>query len=213
MTTLERLLDAVFAGKKFESNHIVIPEDRVFSLLARLPYSLSKSQRTAIYRALGNDISYIQGPPGTGKSYTISALAIAASELGLKVLVASQKAPAVDIVYDKITDVLGDSACLYISQDQQRKQNTRLVIDKLLQKAIDYPRSNGLAELARLSERVNILVKERLDYAQRLYNYESTLRKYYDYNEMALDSREILIRAPRKIKKTVDSGIIFAIVS
>ena len=91
MTTLERLLQSVFAGKKFESGHPQIEDEDIFSALTRLPFSLSKSQKTAIYRSLKNDISYIQGPPGTGKSFTISALAIAASEIGMKVLVASQK--------------------------------------------------------------------------------------------------------------------------
>ena len=60
--------------------------------------------------------------PGTGKSFTISALAIAASEMGMKVLVASQKRPAVDIVYEKVTSILGQSACLYISDDQRTKK-------------------------------------------------------------------------------------------
>lgn len=187
MTTLERLLDSVFSGKKFESGHTPISEEQIFNILARLPYSLSKSQRTAIYRALRNDISYIQGPPGTGKSFTISALAIAAGELGLKVLVASQKSPAVDIVYEKVTDVLGDSACLYISEEQQRKQNTRGIIDRLLSKATDYQTSSEESELRRLCEHVDTLVAERLDYAKRIQEYESELRRYYDTNQVAQD--------------------------
>lgn len=192
MTTVERLLESVFSGKKFDSAHPPIPEETIFQVLARLPYSLSKSQRTAIYRALRNDISYIQGPPGTGKSFTISALAIAASEMNLKVLVASQKTPAVDIVYDKVTEVLGDSACLYISDDQQRKQNTRGIIDRLLSKATDYQKTSEESELRRLAARVDTLVAERLDYAIRIQEYESELRKYYDSNQVAQDSRQVL---------------------
>ena len=132
MTTVERLLQSVFAGKKFESGHHKIDDAYIFSTLSRLPFSLSKSQRTAIYRAFKNDISYIQGPPGTGKSFTISALAIAASEMGMKVLVASQKRPAVDIVYEKVSNILGQAACLYISDDQKTKQKTRGVINELI---------------------------------------------------------------------------------
>ncbi|MCT0219502.1 AAA family ATPase [Synechococcus sp. CS-1329] len=192
MKTLERLLESVFSGKKFESEHPPVQEEQIFKVLARLPYSLSKSQRTAIYRALSNDISYIQGPPGTGKSFTISALAIAASELGLKVLVASQKTPAVDIVYEKVTEVLGDAACLYISDDQQRKQNTRGIIDRLLSKATDYQTTSEESELKRLSEHVDTLVAERLDYAKRIQEYESELRRYYDTNQVAQDSRQVL---------------------
>ena len=191
-TTLERLLESVFSGQKFESEHTPVTEEQIFKILARLPYSLSKSQRTAIYRALRNDISYIQGPPGTGKSFTISALAIAAGELGLKVLVASQKTPAVDIVYEKVTEVLGDAACLYISDDQQRKQNTRGIIDRLLSKATDYQTTSEESELRRLSDHVDNLVAERLDYAKRIQEYESELRHYYDTNQVAQDSRQVL---------------------
>jgi len=192
MTTLERLLESVFSGKKFDSEQSPVPEEKIFRVLARLPYSLSKSQRTAIYRALSNDISYIQGPPGTGKSFTISALAIAASEMGLKVLVASQKTPAVDIVYEKVTEVLGDSACLYISEEQRRKQNTRGIIDRLLSKATDYQTTSEESELRRLSEHVETLVAERLDYAKRIQEYESELRQFYEINQVAQSSRRVL---------------------
>ena len=192
MTTLERLLESVFSGRKFESDHSPVDEKKIFEVLARLPYSLSKSQRSAIYRALRNDISYIQGPPGTGKSFTISALAIAATEMGLKVLVASQKTPAVDIVHEKVTEVLGDIACLYISDDQQRKKNTRGIIDRLLSKATDYQTIGEENELRRLSDHVDILIKERVEYAKRIQEYESELRQYYDKNQIAQSSRKEL---------------------
>ena len=192
MTTLERLLQSVFADKKFESDHRQFEDKDIFSTLARLPFSLSKSQRTAIYRALKNDVSYIQGPPGTGKSFTISALAIAASELGMKVLVASQKRPAVDIVYEKVTDILGKSACLYISDDQQTKQNTRGVINELLSKATDYQTSNERNELDRMEKVVHNLISERQEYASKIFEFESELREYYENNQQALDSRNVL---------------------
>ena len=81
-TTLARLLESVFSGGEFSSKQNNIKNDQINLVLERLPFSLSKSQRDAIFRALQNDISYIQGPPGTGKSFTISALAIAGRELG-----------------------------------------------------------------------------------------------------------------------------------
>lgn len=192
MTTVERLLQSVFTGKKFESGHREISDEDIFSTLTRLPYSLSKSQRTAIYRAFKNDISYIQGPPGTGKSFTISALAIAASEMGMKVLVASQKRPAVDIVYEKVTSILGQAACLYISDDQKTKQQTRGVINELIAKATDYQTNSEINELGKLTETVNSLVQERQEYAIRISDYESELRKYYDANQESLDSRKVL---------------------
>ena len=192
MTTLDRVLAAVFSGEKFESSHPPIEEERIFECLGRLPYSVSKSQRGAIFRALRNDVSYIQGPPGTGKSFTISALAIAASELGLKVVVASQKTPAVNIVHEKITDILGDAACLYISDDPQKKQETKAIIERLIGKATDFQTTTEEADYSRLASRVNELIKEREEYAKRIQEYESVVREYYDSNQTAIETRKVL---------------------
>jgi len=192
MTTLDRLLSAVFSGQKFESSHTPVDEERIFECLGRLPYSVSKSQRSAIYRALRNDVSYIQGPPGTGKSFTISALAIAASELGLKVVVASQKTPAVNIVYEKVTEILGDAACLYISDDPQKKQETKSIIERLIGKATDFQTTTEEGDYARLTSRVNELIKERQEYATRIQEYENIVRQYYDSNQAAIEARKVL---------------------
>jgi len=192
MTTLDRLLSAVFSGQKFESSHAPVDEERIFECLGRLPYSVSKSQRSAIYRALRNDVSYIQGPPGTGKSFTISALAIAASELGLKVVVASQKTPAVNIVYEKVTEILGNAACLYISDDPQKKQETKSTIERLIGKATDFQTTTEEADYERLTHRVNELVKEREEYAKRIQEYETIVRQYYDSNQTAIETRKVL---------------------
>ena len=72
-TTLSRLLESVFLDGYFTSDKNKNSNEEINNVLERLPFSLSKSQKTAILRALQEDISYIQGPPGTGKSFTISA--------------------------------------------------------------------------------------------------------------------------------------------
>ena len=72
-TTLSRLLESVFSDGYFTSDKNKNSNEEINNVLERLPFSLSKSQKTAILRALQEDISYIQGPPGTGKSFTISA--------------------------------------------------------------------------------------------------------------------------------------------
>ena len=61
-TTLSRLLESVFSGGEFSPQYTSIKNDDINKVLERLPFSLSKSQRDAIFRALKNDISYIQGP-------------------------------------------------------------------------------------------------------------------------------------------------------
>ena len=51
-TTLSRLLESVFSGETFSSEQNQIKNDEINQILQRLPYSLSKSQRDAIFRAL-----------------------------------------------------------------------------------------------------------------------------------------------------------------
>ena len=122
MTTLNRLLESVFEGKRFESIHNSIPTEKVEKAIKEIPFTLSSAQKSSIYQAFTNDVTYIQGPPGTGKSYTISALAILASKLGLKTLVASQKKPAVEIVYSKVSNLLGEEGCLFLTDNNDRKE-------------------------------------------------------------------------------------------
>ena len=188
-TTLSRLLESVFSGETFSSEQNQIKNDEINQILQRLPYSLSKSQRDAIFRALQNDISYIQGPPGTGKSFTISALAIAGRELGLKVLVASQKTPAVDIVHKKLTDVLGKSSCLYLANSYERRKNMRAAIQDLMSQSLDLMNQLAEREESILSNKVNSLIEERLDYAKKIRIYESELRNFYNLNLDTVDHR------------------------
>ena len=54
-TTLARLLESVFSGGEFSSKQNHIKNDQINLVLERLPFSLSKSQRDAIFRALQND--------------------------------------------------------------------------------------------------------------------------------------------------------------
>jgi hypothetical protein len=135
MNTLFRIINAVFTGDEFNSVHEKIGFDQIYEQLERIPYQLSIEQKKAVLNALMNDVSYIQGPPGTGKSFTISALSLVASSLGQKVLVTSQKLPAVEIVYSKITKVLGDESCLFLSDDTARKQQTKQAIANILERS------------------------------------------------------------------------------
>ena len=132
MTTLNRLLESVFEGKRFESAHDPIPPEKIDKAIKQIPFTLSDAQKSSIFQAFSNDITYIQGPPGTGKSYTISALTILASKLGMKTLVASQKKPAVEIVYSKVSNLLGEEGCLFLTDDQNRKEATKDLLQNLL---------------------------------------------------------------------------------
>ena len=62
MTTLNRLLESVFAGKRFESIHNSIPTEKVEKAIKEIPFTLSSAQKSSIYQAFTNDVTYIQGP-------------------------------------------------------------------------------------------------------------------------------------------------------
>ena len=102
-----------------------------------IPLSPSNSQKQGVRNAWTNEISYIQGPPGTGKSHTISAIVLSAIALNKKVLVISQKPPALQVVNKKIEPYLTDNdgllgVCYY---DKSARKKIKEYCQFLLQKA------------------------------------------------------------------------------
>ncbi|MBF0320448.1 MAG: hypothetical protein HQL01_11665 [Nitrospirae bacterium] len=92
-----------------------------------LPVPLSGPQETALRLAWTKKISYIQGPPGTGKSHTISAIVISAVLNNKRVLVVSQKQPALKVVKEKVEPLLKYSenkdiqGMIYFDKDGKKK--------------------------------------------------------------------------------------------
>ncbi len=106
--TIEKLLNGAFSGIPNIRAEEEIQEN-VKKLLDLIPVSLSPKQKEALINAFSSEISYIQGPPGTGKSHTILAIVLMSVLMGKKVLVVSQKVPAVDVINEKITPILKHS--------------------------------------------------------------------------------------------------------
>jgi len=187
MNTLFRIINAVFTGDEFQSVREKIGFDQIYEQLEGIPYQLSIEQKKAVLNALMNDVSYIQGPPGTGKSFTISALSLVASSLGQKVLVTSQKLPAVEIVYSKITKVLGDESCLFLSDDTARKQQTKQAIANILERSrnleYDADKRALIASVHSTLERLE-RAKEQLGEIYKLLN------EHYRNNEAYLEALE-----------------------
>jgi superfamily I DNA and/or RNA helicase len=102
---LEKMLTNVLTDKRVDlkTNEVDDIED---ILKKYIPLSFSDSQISAIKNAFSSEISYIQGPPGTGKSYTIGAIVLCSLFLNKKVLLVSQKEPALDVIKEKIEGFL-----------------------------------------------------------------------------------------------------------
>lgn len=61
-----------------------------------------ESQEAVIAQAVGGQSLAVHGPPGTGKSQLIANLVASAAAEGKRVLVVSQKRPALDVVYQRL---------------------------------------------------------------------------------------------------------------
>ncbi|THA80817.1 DUF3320 domain-containing protein [Streptomyces sp. A0592] len=80
------------------------------------------SQRQCIAAALANRSFVMSGPPGTGKSQTITNMIAALMHSGRSVLFVSEKAAALDVVRNRLTDVgLGDFVLALHSSDTSKK--------------------------------------------------------------------------------------------
>lgn len=74
---------------------------------ALVPALLSRAQERILASSQVNPVTLCHGPPGTGKSFTIAAIALQHAARGEKVLIASRKDSAVDVVQEKIDTMLG----------------------------------------------------------------------------------------------------------
>lgn len=72
------------------------------------------------------------GPPGTGKSYTIANIAIEHLSRGQTVLVASRMDQAVDVVYDKIVQLIGMQPSIVRAGRKEYMRELQTSLDNLL---------------------------------------------------------------------------------
>ncbi len=93
----EKIIDADYDNKP-------LPEK--FSFPSPIPLNKEQKQIVNALNTEGCDKVVVEGPPGTGKSHTISGVAYDAIINGKSVLIVSDSMEALDVVEDKITEVL-----------------------------------------------------------------------------------------------------------
>jgi very-short-patch-repair endonuclease len=100
-----------------------VPPERLVSIL-----DADGSQRKCILAARDGQSFVMDGPPGTGKSQTIANIIVELITSGRSVLFVSEKAAALDVVRNRLTDAgLGDFLLALHSHATSRKQ----VVDEL----------------------------------------------------------------------------------
>ena len=139
---------------------------------------LNRSQREAAMSALSKSLTVITGPPGTGKSQVVINLVASMEAAGHRVLFASKNNRAVDIVRDKIAEILDrDDWTLRLGNKKKIDEERQVRIEQA--KALQHnnpemipDRSEELGE--RLQER-KCLEKESTDASLAVARYAESL--------------------------------------
>ncbi len=162
------------------------------TVLPLLPISLSEPQRQAIADAWAADISYVQGPPGTGKSHTITAMLASAVLLGKKVLLVSNKKAALDVVREKVDQILGAGALSLAVGDTEGRKRQKARIEELISRADNVKAPADYQELARTVASLRLQVERAL---VDLYAHEDAIELYLTGARQAEDALAQLCRA------------------
>jgi len=181
-SALEKLFSVVFSSKpaKIET----LEKFRLDDLEYCLPIYLSEKQKEALENAIQYEISYIQGPPGTGKSHVITALALLSILKGYKVLIVSQKPPAIKVLYEKLTEKLGkgNNFLPFIYYYDEYRGKLKEYISQLISQSCGEKN-----DLINLSDRIR-MAKENLissikKYKNKLEEYKEILSLDYSFSE------------------------------
>jgi hypothetical protein len=162
--------------------------DKIIDLY--LPLSISSTQLKAIKNAFTYEVSYIQGPPGTGKSHTISAIVLLSIILGKKVLVVSQKPPAVKVIKEKVSPYLEFKSEIFplVYFDKNIKQELRNSIKILLSEYANYYKLSK--EKSELEKRINHIEDELISNYRKLENVTNDLKKNLELEKAFVELNE-----------------------
>ena len=116
------LVKSIIDGNKTEEVNAIIEEIDEERVL--LPLPADASQIKAIQKALSNESFVLHGPPGTGKSQTITAMLANFLGSGKSVLFAAEKAPALQVVYNRMKASGLEDFCIYLPANLTRKSDT-----------------------------------------------------------------------------------------
>src|SRR5262249_11642085 len=147
------------------------------------------------YQAWTNKISYIQGPPGTGKSHTIAAIMLSAFFIGKKVLLVSQKKPAIDVVRSKLRDLSGgEDALIFISEKSEVKNLIRERLSTIMQDVAHDSNQEKLSREIQNHEKLGKEIEKKRDELGELRTQIKRLvdvqREFYYRNSKFLSARD-----------------------
>lgn len=170
--SLEDIFYHHFAQK--EDFPISVREDQLYSC-----FPLDAYQEQVLKAVRSGKSVVVEGPPGTGKSQLISNLALDYISRGKRVLVVSQKRVALDVVFQRLSDIgFGDFLALVHDFRADRKELFQKIETQIeaIEKYQELNRSIDSIQLERqffqLSKRIENNVEFFDDYKKALFNTE-----------------------------------------
>lgn len=143
LSELEQLEEALEFSKPlrgvFEG---VEPVSRSKGPVPSLPTVLNEAQKRAVYNSRSETLSLVVGPPGTGKSYSIACMALDHLMRGESVLITSKQDEAVNVVAEKISQLLDDDRVFIRGGSKRNRIKMAKRLRELLHKPL--PRTGDL---------------------------------------------------------------------
>ena len=160
------------------------------------PLLYNDEQKRIVYALNRQTGVLVQGPPGTGKSQTIANLICHLLATGKRILVTSQKAPALRVLKEKLPAVVADLCVMVLGEgtDEQNELN-RSVGEITARHTSRLPRQQARQKIENLREALKkarkdearafenlctLREKETFQHAQRFGNYEGALSQIAD---------------------------------
>ncbi len=109
--------------------------DRPVAPPALFPLASNDEQRLILDHVRRSPGVTVEGPPGTGKSHTIANLICALVAEGKRVLVTAERAPALEVLMDKIPEQLRPLCVPVLGVSQLDRQRLETAIDRISQAA------------------------------------------------------------------------------
>lgn len=120
----------------------VEPVSRPKGAVPSLPTVLNEAQKRAVHNSRSETLSLVVGPPGTGKSYSIACMALEHLMRGESVLITSKQDEAVNVVAEKIRQLLDDDRVYIRGGSKRNRIKMAKRLRELLQKPL--PRTGDL---------------------------------------------------------------------
>ena len=160
------LITQLFSERQEKENVVDIELDREPELdfIAPIVVGADSSQHSAIVDALKGKNMVIEGPPGTGKSQTIVNLISALLFNNKKVLFVAEKAAALSVVKDRMTDIGLAYFCLDL-QNKARSNKQQVIKDLQIRLDATFPAPRAIEQKR---NELNSLRKELADYTNSI---------------------------------------------